>query len=53
LGGVNADSEAACAGGDVITREGALAAFVEPAVGGERERMGGDDGAGAESIEDA
>jgi hypothetical protein len=49
---MNSDGEPACAGRDVVPREGSLAAFVEPAVGGERERMGGDDGTGAESIED-
>jgi hypothetical protein len=45
---VNADGEAARAGGDVVAREGALAAFVEPALGGEGERMSGDDGPGPE-----
>ena len=48
LRGVDADGEAAGAGGDVVAREGALAAFVELARRGEGERMGGDHGAGLE-----
>jgi hypothetical protein len=39
LGGVDADREAARAGVEIIARERALAAAVELAIGGKRERM--------------
>jgi hypothetical protein len=39
---VDAGRDAADAGGDVVAGEGALAAFVEFALGGEREGHGGD-----------
>ena len=52
LRGVNADGEAAGAGGDVVARECALAAFVEATVCVEGERMGGDDGALGEELEE-
>ena len=43
LGGVNADGDAARAGGAIVADEGALVAFVEFAVLVESERAGGDD----------
>ena len=49
---VDADREAARAGVEVVAGQRPLAALVEAAVGVQRERMRGDDGAGAEHGED-
>ena len=48
---VHADGETARAGVEVVARQRALAALVEAALGVERERVGRDDGAGAERRE--
>ncbi len=51
LRGVNTDGEASGAGGDVVARECALAAFVEATIRVERERMRGDDRALGEELQ--
>ena len=48
LGGVNADGKSAGTGVEIVADEGALVGFVPAAAGGERERKGGDELAGAE-----
>ena len=48
---VDADRQPAGAGVEVVARQRALAALVEAALGVERERVGRDDGAGAERRE--
>jgi hypothetical protein len=45
---VDPDGEAARAGIKIVADEGALVSFVPAAAGGERERKGGDELAGAE-----
>jgi hypothetical protein len=45
LGGVHADGHAAGAGREVVARQGPLAALVEAPLGGQRQRVGRDDGA--------
>lgn len=52
LRGVNAHSQAAGAGSDVIASERALAAFIETAITVEREGVRGDDGAVSEELLD-
>jgi len=49
---VNAHSQAAGAGSDVIASERALAAFIETAITVEREGVRGDDGAVSEELLD-
>jgi hypothetical protein len=48
---VDSDGEAAHSGSDIVPRESSLAAFVELALGGEREWMGRDYDASAKSGE--
>ena len=50
LCGVDADSQATGARGDVVASESALATFIEESIGVERERMCGDDGAAGEEL---
>jgi hypothetical protein len=50
LGGVHAHGNAARAGGDVVAREPALAPLVEPAFGGQGERVRRDDEARADRL---